>query len=266
MKWIIGVVLIVGLCLSCEIQTSTHIPDIPPDYQLLKAIFGSYDADSTTFTRSHKEWEPHHPYYKKVQFSVSYTKQLVLEGKQVLLVVCQAPVGRLHYHNFYTMGYYLFEISQGRWRLFKRFGEDKESMDDDVNGFDIIEIGKNKKALVSKYNHAGNGHMAQAYNLRHLSLDSLKYLGSMDLFYSNWQWNGLDVPEKAPCDRVEEYQLSFEVVKSDKVWYDIKQLKKNYNFTRGCKNKYVDSREKLLYKFNGKAYVNVLKRNSELDE
>lgn len=139
-------------------------------------------------------------------------------------------------------------------------------MDDDINGFDIIEIGENKKALISKYSHAGNSHEAQAYNLFHLSLNSLKYLGVVDLSYSNWQWNGLDVPEKAPCDRVKEYELSFEVVKNNKAWYDIKQLKKNYKFTRGCKNKYVDSREKLLYKFNGKKYVNILKKKGDIDE
>ena len=245
--------MLLGFIQACIAPNNKPV-EVPEDYVLLKQIFGKYDADSTTFTRPRFAGEPTHVYFDSVKFSVTFKKQFTLDQKPRLLVICQALVGRLHFHTFILIRYYYFEPKNGQWKLSRRFGENADSWVDDTHVFKLMETGKNKTALVSIYNHAGNSHMAEAYTLHHLAKDSIRRLGRFELSYSNKGWVGIETPAKQACTAT-SYSSTFEVLRSDKEWYDIKVLKKHFRYTRGCKNAYVDSREKLLYRFNGKEYI-----------
>ncbi|MEI6851720.1 MAG: hypothetical protein WCL06_02715 [Bacteroidota bacterium] len=223
--------------------------DIPSDSILLKMIYGKCDAGGKSFTRAHAKDEPEHEYYPQVSYKIALKEHMVLDNQDILFVICQAPIFYQHYHTFYLIDYCYFARSGDRWNLTKTITGIMDSALIDVDKFAIADIGPDKKALITTFASVGNGSDSRSISLQRLTLDGLINMIAIDLDYSNAAWINIESMTSSEECPIIQYESTWNIVKSDKSWYDIHVSKTNYGFSKGCKDKFVSSKEESVYSY-----------------
>jgi hypothetical protein len=227
--------------------------ELPTDSAILKTIFGKYDKGGKTFTRGKTEEEKEHEFYlDKIKYHVSYKINVTVNNRNLLLVIADAIIMYQHGHSWGYRNYYYLENSNDSLKLIKSIVDGEETLIGDLDDFEILEIGKNKKALRSTFSSSGNWHYELAYSFYHVSLDEISFLFGFEMEYSNEAWN-LAKSEDAPCF-AESRKSTYEIIKSNKEWYDVKVREETYSFSNGCKGKILESKKNTLYTFDGTEY------------
>lgn len=231
--------------------------EMPSDSLLLKTIFGTCDRDGKGYTRDYITEDEKSAHHDNLTYSIIYKKFMNIQNQNVLLVILEAPIFYTNSKSGY-IDYYYFKKRKNQWRITKSFIDyEFHSLSDDYD-FELVDIGKNKKALKSQILGTGQQHLSINIELNYFLLDSVKLLLRFESVYDDVAWKGNDVPENKDCEAV-GFRCSYNINKNDNEWFDINVHKFNYTFSKGCKEEIINSEQKINYRYNGIEYIETKK-------
>lgn len=226
---------------------------VPPDHVILKKIYGKVDKSNNSYTRPGSEEQDGEGRYNPITYKVAYSAIVHLRNSDILFIITKAETAMLHGHVMGYEDYYFFKQKGNDYSLIGSVKSDSDNFIGDENDYTIIEIGKGKKALISTFLSTGNHHLEVDKNFYLLDIGKLTPLLTLDLEYSNEGWK---VPENATDDcEAEKFEDTFEIVKSNNEWYDIKVHHVEYGFTKGCEESYVAKETDLIYRYKNDKYI-----------
>lgn len=226
--------------------------DLPSDRMILKKIYGKADMGNNTYTRPLQEGEET-VIYDSITFRVAYKTKVNLKNKDIFFVATKAVTGGLYGHDWGYEDFYFFEQIEDDLTLIDSIVSESCNLIGDFDNYSIIEIGANKKALILSFQSSGNRHLECRKGFFLLDIGKLTFLLGIDIEYDNSAWK---IPENENDDcEATKYKKEYEIIKSNKEWYDIKFHHTEYGFKKGCKNEYIIQEEDLLYIYKDGEYV-----------
>ena len=228
---------------------------IVSDSVLLRIIYGKVDNDGKTSTIEYLNNEFKQNKDDKLSFKIIFKGYFVLNNSNALYVICQAPSSFMQGHQFgFTESYYLKKQS-GIWKVLQRNIDKEPNPIGDDQEIKVEKIGIDKSALFSTFSSTGNHHLQRSISISHISNSGLKYIGEIDLDYSNEAWIDLNADSSSEC-KAFGYQSDYKIIESSKEWFDIKVIKRSKTFTKGCKEEIVNTNE-ILYTNKGVGYKEI---------
>ncbi len=215
---------------------------VPPDSVVLKCIFGRLEKDKASASRMMLNASDE---LERFTFKIVYKKKVRLGGDEFLFVVTEAPGRYLHGHQLgYTANYFL-RTGRERWLVTDSIISDGELPLGDDTEYDIVQIGKNKMALLSTFQSTGNEHFEKTLAINLLEKGRITRLFSIDSEYDNAMWK-MDEKNATKCT-ASKFSNTFEVIQSDKEWYDIKSHRIKYGFKKDCSESFVETESDTYY-------------------
>lgn len=101
----------------------------------------------------------------------------------------------------------------------------------------------------------GNHHYQKNTSLTHIQFGQLNIVLYLDLEYNNTGWILAETPD-SPCEAQKTTQ-TFEIIASDKEWFDIEVTENEFEFSAGCEKETLAKSEKYTYRFNGNKYIKI---------
>ena len=239
------IVLILPLHSFCQ--------ELPADSLILKCIFGKTDKDGKTYTCPYDGNENIYSYEKSLVYRISFKTAVTLDNKDLILTIAEAPYGTQHGHQFGIWNIYFFKSSANGLVLVDSIKSDGPEPIGDKSEFEIVDIGKNRKAIIFTFQSTGNQHFENTKYVDLLTIHQLKYLMTINSEYDNSVWKMPD-SDTAKCS-AEKFRESFEILKSDKEWYDIRVHRVDYKFTAGCQNSVIASESEKVYVYTDGKYT-----------
>lgn len=234
--------------------TSLVFPQpVPTDAWLLNRIFGKVDTNNDTFTRPFREGEGDHSFRDSITYSVVFKQETELGNQKIWVIIVEAPNSTQHGHYLGYMDLYFFKNTPGGFELVDSLVSESEGPLGDISDYSIIDIGKSKKALISTFQSTGNQHFENTKTVCHLEIGTLTYLFNIYSEYDNSAWK-VPLNETDDCE-AEKYTETFEVIKSEKSWYDVKVTHTDYQFTKGCKEETIARTRAFSLVYDGKKYT-----------
>lgn len=234
------------------IINKVYSQNLPTDRLIIKKIYGKVDKSDNSFTRPFKEGEGNFFIYDSVTYEIAYKTIVNLKNKDILLVITKAITTGLHGHRWGYEDFYFFEQKNGDFKLIDSIVSESDNPIGDLNDYSIIEIGKNKKALITTFQSTGNGHLESGKGFYLLNIGELIQVFGLNMEYDNSAWK---IPENENDDcEAKRYTNDFEILKSDKDWYDIKVHHIDYGFKKGCKDEYKSIEKDILYIYKDGKY------------
>lgn len=232
--------------------------EIPPDSLILKKIYGKTDKGGKTYSCKYIG-EDIYSYQDSVVYRIVFKSKINLNNSNYILAILEAPYGTQHGHQFGYQDLYFLKTVRGKAELVDSIKSEWVDPIGDESVFEIIDIGKNKKALISKFQSTGNHHFENTKSIKLLDLNKLTYLLSIYAEYDNSAWK---IPESENDDcEAERYIETFEIYNNNSDWYDIKVHRTEYAFTKGCKDNFITIESDKEYKYiNGKYIENTNKK------
>ncbi len=226
---------------------------IPSDSFLLSTIFGCVDKTKNTVTKNYtNEATKIHPDDKLI-YSIILKDFCQVENEQLLIVICRAEGFNLHGHPFGLTNKYLLKQFDNTWKIIHSAVQHEEEMSPigDDNAISIVEIGQHTSALLFTFNSTGNHHLENNISIYQITVNSYVYIGNIDISYSNESWIDLEAtPDTAEC-MAYGYESTYEIIPSQKDWYDIKLTQQTRTYDKGCKNELLEENEIIYSYFNG---------------
>ena len=239
----------------CLLAIKAFSQSVPDDAWLLKRIYGKVDKNEKTFARPFREGEGDHSYHKNVTYSVVFKQETDLENQKIWVVIVEAPNSNQHGHSLGYMDLYFFKNTSKGFVLIDSLVSESEEPLGDISDYSIIDIGKGKKALISTFQSTGNHHLENTKTVCHLGIGTLTYLFTIDTEYDNSAWK---IPQNETDDcEAEKYTETFEVVKSEKRWFDVKVTHTDFQFTKGCKEEKISAQRSFTLVHDGNKYMKV---------
>jgi hypothetical protein len=118
----------------------------------------------------------------------------------------------------------------------------------DNPGMEIVRIGKTKSALKSQFSSTGNHHYDRNITFSLITLEGLKDLINIQMDYSTQAW---DILHK-DCN-IRSYESTYQIIESDKEWFDIKIEKLTQIYSKDCLVK-EEKRESRIYQYIDNEY------------
>ncbi|MCB0478662.1 MAG: hypothetical protein KDC84_10885 [Crocinitomicaceae bacterium] len=222
--------VIILLCFFPELWGQHTISDS----LLLAKIFGSTDPDGQTFTCIDCKDESMYSYQDEVVFKIVFKSEIVLDEEALLLVIAEAPYGTQHGHQFGYQHLYFFKRQDKDWSIVDSIVMEDLTPIGDQSEFSIVDIGKNKKALISTFQSTGNHHLETTLSIDLIERSKLTFLFSINAEYSNLAFmEPVSVGEDCPG---ESYEETYEIIPSDSEWYEIRVHRKEFAYSRGCRD------------------------------
>lgn len=240
--------LIILLLLSYFVSFAQEIPS---DSLIIKTIYGKTDINGNSYTCEYLGKDMVYSYEDSLVFRVVFKSKVNLNNTDYILAILRAPYGTHHGHQFGYKDLYFLKTIQGKLELVDSIKSEFGLIGDDSK-FDIIDIGKNKKALVSKFCSTGNQHYFYSESINLLNLNQLKHL-LLVKNYSNLAWN-LPDSENDDCN-AQSYVETFEIINNNSDWYDIKVHRIEYGYTKGCKDEFITLETYKTYKYINGEYT-----------
>lgn len=225
---------------------------LPSDSILLIEIFGKTDKGSMTFSRpfDKEKGEGINTYEDKIVWKIVFKDTVNLQKEDFIITVIDAKDLTHHGHQFGYRNMYFFKQINNKVKLVDSITNEDEIGLGDNSAFEIVDIGKEKKALIIQFGSSGNQHFEGSKSINLLELGKLTYLLSAES-YDNSAWK-IPESENMDCDAI-RYDENFEILKSNKDFYDIKIHRIDYGFTKGCKDSYIKLETDKIYSyFDGK--------------
>lgn len=230
--------------------------NIPSDSTILQNIFGKTAKGGNTFSRDSVDLEIY-SYQDSVVYSVVFKSEVNLDNNNLILVVVVAPYGTQHGHQFGYQDLYFLKVVEGKIDIVDSIKSERVGPIGDQSVFEIVDIGKNKKAIISTFQSTGNQHFENTKHIQLLELNKLTYLFSINAEYDNSCCKTAETDTDS-CE-AERYEETYEIVKSDLEWYDIKVHHIDFGFTNGCKDSFVKSE-------TDKEYIYIEEKYTEISE
>jgi hypothetical protein len=224
--------------------------ELPSDSYILKKIYGKTDKGGRTYSCKYTG-EDIYSYQDSVVYRIVFKNKINLNNKNLILAILEAPYGTQHGHQFGYQDLYFLTTDGSTAELVDSIKSDGVGPLGDASIYEIVDIGKNKKALISTFQSTGNHHYENTKSIQLLELDKLTFLLSIDAEYDNSAWK---IPESENDDcEAERYKETFEIFNNNSEWYDIKVHRTEYGFTKGCKDSFITLESDKQFKYlNGK--------------
>jgi hypothetical protein len=237
------------------VTTQASAQSIPDDAWLLKRIYGKVDKTNKTFTRPFREGEGDHSYRDSVNYSIAFKEETDFGNQKLWVIIVEAPNSSQHGHLLGYRNLYFFKKASSGFELVDSLVTESEQALGDISDYIIIDIGKGKKALVSTFQSTGNHHLEITKTVCYLEKGALTYLFTIYSEYDNSAWK-IPQNETDSCE-AEKYTEAFEVIKSDKSWYDVKITHTEYKFTNGCKEEKISAQRVFTLVYDGNKYIEI---------
>ncbi|NLL28938.1 MAG: hypothetical protein GX259_09085 [Bacteroidales bacterium] len=241
-------ILIVLLLLS---SIALFGQEMPSDSLILKTIYGKTDIGGESYTCEYLGENIVSSYQDSLVFQIVFKSEVNLNNNDYILAILKARYGTQHGHQFGYEDLYFLKTVQGELELVDSIKSEFGVIGDE-SIYDIVDIGKNKKALISTFQSIGNQQFYRTESIQLLELNKLMNLFSVEK-YSDLAWN-LPASENDDCNAT-SYEETFEIVTNDSDWYDIKVHRVEYGFTKGCEDSFVISESDKEYKYINGEYV-----------
>lgn len=227
---------------------------------ILKLIYGKTDITGVSYTRPHRGGEDEFSTSDSITFSIAFQAIVHIENKPFLLVITEAPDSYQQGSSYGYKAFYFFKENEKGFSIVDSIVSDEQEPLGNVSNYQIVDIGKNKEALVSTFQNS-HGYFTQVESLYYITLGALTHLVSITDEYDNSDWNTPET-EDDECN-AEKSSGSFEIIRDNKDWYDIKVNETEYGFTKGCQESYVKKETESVYSYNGQEYVEQKESNRE---
>jgi hypothetical protein len=223
------------------------------DHVILKSIFQTVDPSGNSYTfDAETEGDYSHPYFPKHIYTVDLKEKVQMDGKEYIFTVISAETGYLHYSTFSTVYMHLFDPSG---QVISHYTKgDPADLYANIESLEVVKIGHNKNALQIISSNAGNGHAYRSVSLSHITKDELKPTIGLSLNFSRgawFDWDAVGESEECTCT---DYEGDFEIIGSDKEWYDIELVRTNFSYSLGCKER-IEQMDAFCIEHDGEQYT-----------
>lgn len=245
----------IGLWLSMFFVINLKAQPIPADSTLLKVLYGGYDVGGASFTRMLQPWESVMVLYDSVVYKIVFKQVIKLHTKEFLLVCTAAPTSAEHHHQLGYWESHAFKRIQGQWVKDLTWHTDTHKirvLGDDTLRYKVVNIGKNKKALIETWESRGKLHYQKNIEILELSLHQIKEQGRIQIGFSNLDWEG--PTEQGDCI-AETVESSYEIVPGPKEWFDIKLHSSSYTYGNDCKGLILNELKDVLWAHTDQGYI-----------
>jgi hypothetical protein len=235
----------------------THIKLIgqvlPSDSIILKEVLGKTDKGGLTYSRpfDKEKEEEFNADEGEIVWKIVFKDNVYLQSQDFLFVIIEGEDFTQHGHQFGYRNMYFFNQINGKIKLVDSITGDDEIGLGDNNSYEIVDIGKEKKALIIQFGSSGNQHYESSRSINLLEVGNLTYILSTKS-YDNSVWKMPEVDEE-DC-QASKYDEDYEIIKNEKEWYDIKIHHMDYGFTKGCKESFVKLESDKIYIYTDGKY------------
>jgi hypothetical protein len=226
--------------------------EIPNDSILLKTIFGQVDNNGRTATVEKPDEFKDDLWGDSLKYKVVFKQYAFVDGQELLIVVCDATCFMLHGHIFGFRNKYFINRRPNDFIIIKKNEVDEPNPIGDTPDVQIVKIGKTKSALISSFSSTGNHHYERDITFKLITFDGFKDLINIQMDYSNEAWIDSKIPEQEKC-MIRSYMSTFQIIESDKEWFDIKIEKIIDKYSNGCSEK-TETKESKIYSFIDNGY------------
>jgi hypothetical protein len=243
--------LILTTCLNSFAQ------NLPTDRIILKKVFGKTDEGGMSFSRpfDKERNEGICTYEDSIVWRVVFKDKVTLQNQNLIFTIIEAKDLTQHGHQFGYRNMYFFKQLSKKIELIDSIIFEDEILLGDNSAYEIADIGNDKKALIIQYGSSGNQHLEGSKGIYLLEIGKRTYLLSAK-YYSNWAWKTTE-SEDEDCTAA-AYDEEYEIIKSDKEWYDIKIHHTDYGFTKGCKEKYIKFEKDKVFSYTDGKYNEII--------
>jgi len=222
------------------------------DSAILMRLYGSTDKNNVTYTRPIQEGEREFSAKDSITFRIAFSNTIHLAHQDYLFVITEAPNSYQQGCAFGYRNFYFFSEKTTGLVLIDSIVQEGEMPLGDVSEFNMVDIGKDKKALVTTFQNS-HGYFTNTKSLFYVTLGKLTPLLSVNIEYNNADWK-IPETENNKCT-AEKSSGTFEIIQDEKDWYDIKVTETEYGFTKGCQETYVKKVTAFIYRYNGQEYI-----------
>jgi hypothetical protein len=227
--------------------------EITSDTYILKKIYGTTDKEGKTYSCKYKGDEEIYSYQDSVVYRIVFKTKINLNNNNLILAILEAPYGTQHGHQPGYQDLYFLKVAGGKAELVDSIKSDGIGPIGDTSIYDIVDIGKNKKALISTFQSTGNHHFENTKSIQLLELNQLTYLLSINAEYDNSAWK-ITESEDDDC-HAERYLETFEILNNNSEWYNIRVHRIEFGFTKGCKDSFITLESDKEYKYMNGKYI-----------
>jgi len=187
--------------------------------------------------------------------SISFKDTVTLNGFHYVLVICDTKNGYQHGHTFGCTNYFFLTSFKNTWFVKYSILHSEPDPLGDNPAYEIVAIGKDKRALVSYFESTGNHHYEKSLALYYIQEGTLTPVFYLDSEYSNVAWK---LPESVedPCNGYREVE-EYVIVPSNQQWYDIHVKKSSYNYGAGCEEEILKQQIESTYRYINTKYSKV---------
>jgi hypothetical protein len=224
---------------------------LPSDSLILRSIYGKSDIYGLEYGNKFKENGTRFSNKPNIVFRIVFKEIVNLDNKEIILTIIEGKSSRLHGHQFGFRNYYFLTLSDNVIEIADSITSFEEIPLGDNSAFEITDIGKDKKVLITTYQSTGNSHFEKNQEFHLLQLGKLEFLLAINSEYDNSAWKTIN-QETDDCN-AQKHQESFEIVRDDSEWYRINVHRLDFEFAKGCKDSYIKKESFKNYRFiNGR--------------
>lgn len=189
----------------------------------------------------------------KIEMSIAFKDTITLDKQVYVLAISSTKTGSLHGHVLGCVNYFFLKDVNNRWEVTSGIVSQKSSPIGDDPSYQIVNIGKNRKALLSVFQSTGNSHFEKKTFVQEITLEKLTPLLTIDSEYDNSAWKTSEEGGK-DCEAVRITQ-EFEIIKSDQAWYDVMVKESRYGFQKDCETTFLIEATDIVYVYREGEYV-----------
>lgn len=245
--------IILLLIIALAFPSHAFCQDIPSDSLILGKIFGKTDRGGKTYSCGYKGYPIPYAYEDTVEYRITFKGKVNIDNEELILSLVEAPYGNHCGHKFGFSHIYYFKVHEKGIELFDSIKSDGRIFIGHYRRADLLKVGKNRMAIKLTIQGSGNGHMYTSDYLYLFDLNKLTHLITINIEYNNNISRGAN-SETDSCE-VKWYEESFEIIPNDREWYDIKVKRTDYEFTKGCQERYIGSEDEKVYIYQNGEYT-----------
>jgi len=236
-------------------SVNLYSQNLPSDSIVLKKIYGKFENDGKSFKHKLNEEELNFSNKDSICYRIVFKERTCINKRNLILTILEANNSFQHGHQFGYRDYYFIEQFENRIEIIDSIISYDEIPIGDKSNFEIADIGKQKKVLISNFQSTGNDHFEKKLNLYLLEIGKITFLLTIHSEYDNSTWNTPDL-ENEICE-AQKYQENFEIEKNDTDWFNIRIHRTDYKFTNGCKESFIMSEFDKVYSYVNGQYEEI---------
>lgn len=244
-----------ALLTALIVSINCYSQDIPSDSIIFCKVFGKTDKCGITYSCKYDGESVFG--YDDVVYRVGFVKKVKIDNKDLILTILEAPYGLQHGHQLGYQNIYFLKSLPNDFVILDSIKSEGLIPIGDERDYEIVNIGKNRQALIFTFQSSGNSHFEKTKIINLLELNKITELFTINLEYDNSEWN---VPDSESDDcKAERYEESYYIIPNEKDWHDIKIHPIDYKFSKGCQDYFISSEKDMVYTFFNGKYIEKIK-------